>query len=58
MHGEKKQLDARVGAGLRAELTVWPDALSKASAQLVVVVVFDLGWSSLEVVVFVDFTTR
>ena len=45
MHGEEKPLDARVGAGLRAELTVWPHALSKASAQLVVVV-------------FVDFTTR
>ena len=27
MHGEEKQLDARVGAGLRADLTVWPHAL-------------------------------
>ena len=27
MHGGEKQLDARVGAGLRAELTVCPHAL-------------------------------
>ena len=27
MHGEEKQLDARVGPGLRADLTVWPHAL-------------------------------